>query len=278
MEGYHPSPLQHLPLQCVYRVRADLKTPPDVPLAVRCCGHYQVGPHWSDISKELQAVKLFWGGGGTGEIVLDGKRRRLAQGDVMIMFPGMAQGVCALEEPWEHYWMVIDGPLALEIVQRLGLGTEVCHAGDPPGTAFDRLAHAICDPTRNGQLWASLIAYEVLTLAAQGVSGSQANPLIDEALHIIHAEWNDPFLNIQSLAQRLNRNRSTLSRLFHQAHGMTLVEYIIRLRIQNALSELKQTDDSIADIACRCGFTDQGYFSRQIRRYTGYSPLKFRKH
>lgn len=277
MKGYHPSPMQHLPLQCIFRVRADLQAPPDVPLTVRSCGHYQVGPHWSDLSMDMPGVKLFWGGSGAGDLVLDGTTHHLSRGDVIVLFPGMKQNVYALDAPWEHYWMSLDGPLALETVRSMGFGGTVRHAGDPPRKTFDRLMHAIGDPTHNGMLWASLIAYEVLTLAAQGVSGRHVDPLADEALQIIHAEWNDPSLNVQSLAHRLKRNRSTLSRVFHRAYGMTMIEYIIRLRVQNALSELKQTRDSVADIACRCGFTDQGYFSRQIRRYTGTSPLQFRK-
>jgi len=60
--------------------------------------------------------------------------------------------------------------------------------------------------------------------------------------------------------------------------GISPGAYINQLRIQQAFSLLRHTSLSIAEIASRCGYTDADYFSRVIRRTTGYSPLQFRKH
>jgi AraC-like DNA-binding protein len=277
MEGFYPSPYEHLPLRCTYLVRMEQEPSPEIPLAVHSVGHYRVGPRWRDHIKTMRFVQLFWGVSGSGVVMQDGQKEHLAPGDIAMLYPGMEHKVYSLDEPWEYCWLALDGAMATAVAKAMGLCVGIQHAGEVPRSTFDRLEHAIRDLTVNGQRWAALIGYELLTLAVQGISGQTSNDVVDEALHIIHEEWNNPGLNVQMLSDRLERNRSTLSRMFHQAKGMTLIEYMVRLRIQNALAELKQTNDSIADIAARCGFGGQGYFSRQVRRFTGYSPLQFRK-
>lgn len=278
MDGYYPIPLQHLPLECTYLIRAELTPPPDIPLAVHSVGHYRVGPHWRDNLKKMRYVQLFWGVSGSGIVMQNGQKGRLGAGDTAILYPGMEHKVYALDEPWEYCWLAFDGAMAADVVRTMGFKSEIRHAGGVPRSTFDRLEHAVRDLTVNGQRWAALIGYELLTLVSQGTAGQVSNNVVEAALLIIHEEWDNPRLNVQVLSDRLGRNRSTLSRMFHRAKGMTLIEYMVRLRVQNALAELKQTDDSVADIAARCGFGDQGYFARQVRRFTGVSPLQFRKH
>jgi AraC-like DNA-binding protein len=55
------------------------------------------------------------------------------------------------------------------------------------------------------------------------------------------------------------------------------VNYIINLRVQNALSQLKYSDENISKIARRCGWRDPNYFSRCIRKASGQSPEDFRE-
>jgi transcriptional regulator GlxA family with amidase domain len=59
--------------------------------------------------------------------------------------------------------------------------------------------------------------------------------------------------------------------------GISPVEYITRLRVQNAMSLLKQSSMSVQEIARQCGYDDPNYFSRLIRRHTRHSPLEFRR-
>jgi AraC-like DNA-binding protein len=275
--GAHVDSYPHLPSSCTFLVRPERLPRKEIPLAVHSVGHYRVDPHWKDQVKTMQFFQLFWGVSGTGVVMQNGKAQTLKPGDIAVLHAGMEHRVYALEETWEYCWLALDGEMVVDVAEAMQLGAGVQHAGEIPRSTFDRLELAVRDVTVNGQRWAALIGYELLTLASQGIFGETSSNVVDEALHIIHEEWNNPHLNVQLLSDRLNRNRSTLSRMFRQAKGMTAIEYMRRLRIQNALAELKQTDDSIADIAARCGFGDQGYFSRQVRRYTGYSPLQFRK-
>ena len=66
-------------------------------------------------------------------------------------------------------------------------------------------------------------------------------------------------------------------RVFTSYMHMSPLEYINKVRIQTACEILKKTDESIADIAYKCGFTTNSTFNRNFRQLMGMSPAEWRK-
>ncbi|TKG93890.1 AraC family transcriptional regulator [Puteibacter caeruleilacunae] len=57
----------------------------------------------------------------------------------------------------------------------------------------------------------------------------------------------------------------------------TLTETVIKARLQYASQQLIMTNSSIKSICYDCGFESISYFYRLFRKYTGYTPMEFRK-
>ncbi|MDZ4742170.1 MAG: AraC family transcriptional regulator [Verrucomicrobiota bacterium] len=55
------------------------------------------------------------------------------------------------------------------------------------------------------------------------------------------------------------------------------VDYLLKLRVQQAGELLKDGSHSITAISQACGFSDSNYFSRQFRRVMGRTPRAFRR-
>ena len=68
-----------------------------------------------------------------------------------------------------------------------------------------------------------------------------------------------------------------LRRIFTTYMKMSPLEYINTIRIQAACDYLKKTDQPIADVAHKCGFTTNSTFNRNFRQVTGMTPLEWRK-
>lgn len=68
----------------------------------------------------------------------------------------------------------------------------------------------------------------------------------------------------------------SLSHAFKQVYGVTLKEFIMRLRLQRACDLLRSSTHNIAEISSLCGFSDPNYFSRQFRRVFGCQPRAYR--
>jgi AraC-like DNA-binding protein len=54
-------------------------------------------------------------------------------------------------------------------------------------------------------------------------------------------------------------------------------DYILRLRLLMARRRLRTTTDAVGRIATECGFYDQAHFTRAFRKYTGQTPLDYRR-
>jgi AraC-like DNA-binding protein len=59
--------------------------------------------------------------------------------------------------------------------------------------------------------------------------------------------------------------------------GFSPINYLINIRISEAIKLLKKKDTSLTDIALDTGFYSSQHFSTTFKKLTGYSPSEFRK-
>jgi AraC family transcriptional regulator len=67
------------------------------------------------------------------------------------------------------------------------------------------------------------------------------------------------------------------SRLFAQATGHPPHRYVVLRRVERAVTLIRGSGLSLAEIAYRTGFADQSHLSRHIRRLRGLSPKSLRE-
>jgi AraC-like DNA-binding protein len=68
-----------------------------------------------------------------------------------------------------------------------------------------------------------------------------------------------------------------LSRAFRAHFGTTIMGFARARRLADALRWLAWTDEPVAAVAKRCGYSDQGHLARECRRHTGMTPAAFRR-
>ena len=100
--------------------------------------------------------------------------------------------------------------------------------------------------------------------------------LVKQACAYIQQNYTRSFSLIE-LAETIGVSKSYLSRIFKKDMGISLWDYLNRLRNQKARELLLLTDESIYVIATRVGYEDVGYFSRVFREITGCSPRAYRQ-
>ncbi|MBS4197032.1 helix-turn-helix domain-containing protein [Lederbergia citri] len=83
-------------------------------------------------------------------------------------------------------------------------------------------------------------------------------------------------ISLAQLSQLIKMNPSYVSQLFKKEVGVTLNEYILRTKIEEAQKLLSLTNYSITDIYAMLNFYDQSHFSKVFKKYSGVTPKQYR--
>lgn len=89
---------------------------------------------------------------------------------------------------------------------------------------------------------------------------------------------NDESLPLKLLAQEFGYSESHFSRRFRQVSGMQFRDYLRYRKLAFALRQLRDTDNSVLQIALDHGFSSHEAFTRAFREAYGLTPSEYRKH
>jgi len=92
-----------------------------------------------------------------------------------------------------------------------------------------------------------------------------------------HVEENfRQHLTLESLAIKIHLAPAYLSRKFKEYFGLAPIDYVVRLRLEEAAYYLQSTTQSVQDIATLVGYDSLFHFSRIFKRHYGLSPRDYR--
>lgn len=84
-------------------------------------------------------------------------------------------------------------------------------------------------------------------------------------------------VTLSEAADYLSVTKEHFCRLFKKKYGITLGDYLKRLKVQRAQELLLNTDQNILDISVSLGYASPGKFFKDFKRFTDLTPAQFRK-
>ncbi len=84
-------------------------------------------------------------------------------------------------------------------------------------------------------------------------------------------------ITMKDICSALGRTKSAISPVFKAKYGITVIDYLTKLRIEEAKRMLLETDMTVSEISERTGFSDTSYFSKVFLKAAGESPSQFRR-
>lgn len=152
------------------------------------------------------------------------------------------------------------------------LTPEQCAEFQPLILALIQGQPTLLDSCRRSRIGYMLVE-KLLTLA---VPKERYDSAIMPAIHKIRKDYGQP-MRVEDLAKLCHLSPSLFLRKFKEETGETPCTFLINHRLSTAQALLQSTEDSVHEIAERCGFYDQFYFSRQFRNRYGTSPARYRQ-
>jgi two-component system response regulator YesN len=83
-------------------------------------------------------------------------------------------------------------------------------------------------------------------------------------------------IDLERLSSNFLVSREHISRLFKRELNIGFVEFLTKIRLDQARHLLMTTDQRVAEVAYSVGFSDEAYFSRVFRRVVGIPPQEYR--
>lgn len=219
----------------------------------------------------------------SGGTLTDGVFRQARKGWYCLYRPGQRQ---QLVPPYKCYFLNVftQDPELCDFLDRL----------PPAGPVWDMEAvvelmrEMMATPEKQsltGRLWLQSCASRVLSLLiGQRPLGMPAEPgafLHRDALMAVDRyirEHLSEDLSLNRLAELSRLDPTYFHKLYTSAYGKTPAQRVLTHRITAAKMAIAEGELSLNEIATRCGFSSQSYFTCKFKQATGLTPSGYRSY
>lgn len=229
-----------------------------------CAAAHSFGPH----IRRCYLIHYVLSGKGTYSV--GGRVYNLSEGQFFLIYPDEITTYTADEsEPWTYVWVGFTGNLA----NRFDRLEEP--VGELPKSLFLNLLTMLQKdfPEWNNmheEYLVTVIHRIMASLFAQTVS---ENHYAQRVKTLIDSSYMRD-ISVQSIADGMWVDRRYLSRLFKKNYNMSIKEYIISVRIDNAARFLSE-GYSVGESCEMCGYKDRSNFSKMFCRKYGVWPSEY---
>lgn len=84
-------------------------------------------------------------------------------------------------------------------------------------------------------------------------------------------------IDLDDVAEFVHMAPASVCRFFKSSTGLTVFEYLNKIKIDYSCKLLLNTDLNIVDVSYDCGFNNLSHFNKQFRKFIGKTPTQFRK-
>lgn len=215
----------------------------------------------------------------------------IGKGCGFLVFPGEKQEMSVESDDFEQYWINFSGKDVSNLLAscRIKNHSSVYDFRDnnPKMKILDELFCSVfrendspCEfnPYHNHNYLVGLL-YQILSLCDNGEPNSEffaKAGYADSVCSYIMSHYSEN-LTVDWLAATVGLSPKYLSRVFMQEKGVSMIDYLTEVRLENACGLLLYSDKCISDIAEQVGYRDALYFSKVFKRRKGLSPTQYRE-
>ena len=109
------------------------------------------------------------------------------------------------------------------------------------------------------------------------LTGRQYSFLLNKAKDFVAKNYMNCDISLNTVAEYIGLSPAYFSTIFKQESGVNFIDYLTKIRINEAKRLLKNSDKRISDIALEVGYRDQHYFSSLFKRYQKDTPKAYRE-
>ncbi len=261
------------------------------PLIVGSCGTYRLRtrqrlPTWRPRGR-LDFQLLYVASGKAYFDFGEDKPREVTAGNMILFLPRQEQHYTyyGKDRP-EVYWVHFTGSDVKNILKRhqLPLDEQVFYTGTNPAYAYifkemiQELQTCAIGYPQMLQMYLRQLLWLIQRsrLEERPVISSHIHQEMEQARRYFQDHYNEA-ISIEDYAASRNMSVSWFLRNFKQVTMKSPMQYILSIRINNAVTLLETTNYNVAEISAIVGYDNPLYFSRIFKKQKGISPTDYRK-
>ena len=260
------------------------------PLIVASCGTYRLSSHyklptwWRSGRPDWQ---LLYVASGKAHFYIKGQEVIVTAGNMVLYQPKqeMHYEYFGKDKP-EVYWVHFTGGQVRSILKRhdVPMDNNVFYAGNSPtyGYLFKEMILELQTCRVGYEALLSMYLEQIFVLVQRSrldkspVVSSHLQEEMGIARRYFQEHYNED-INIEEYALSRNMSVSYFLKKFKEVTTKSPMQYILGIRISNAVSLLKSTDYNVTEISTIIGYDNPLYFSRIFKKQKGVSPSDYRK-
>ncbi|MBO5454118.1 MAG: helix-turn-helix transcriptional regulator [Clostridia bacterium] len=215
-----------------------------------------------------------------GDAVLkfDGKEFPLKSGDVFFTFPNQSFNIDA-DDNFTYLYISFNGQGVLPLLNSLNINKENCvHKNFENILSFWMDAIRRVNTTNANILTESVLMYTLSFIdSTENVSVEEKKDKFDSILEYVNHNYTSKDMSIKKVADIFFYSEKYLSSLFVKKTKLKFSQYLNNLRISYAVKLFNKGEKNISEVAYKCGYTDQFYFSKVFKKYNGKTPSEYIK-
>ncbi len=201
---------------------------------------------------------------------IGGRQYKIAEGDVMVIPPGIEHDGNSDTEYSDMYVQA----------EKLDFNSQlVIHdSNNSILTLMNMLNKVMLEKEKNYSQIADALL-ETLCQYIKKMSGvNYKYPFVNNLKNLIYENLSNPDFDIAEEIAKSGFNDDYFRRCFKSELKKTPLQYMTDMRIERAkVMLLENSFISVENVALNCGFNDALYFSTCFKKHTGISPMQYRK-
>lgn len=185
--------------------------------------------------------------------------------------------------------LTVSPELAEELKEPFSWEIPILRLSSPASEGAERMISEMVDEMIHPEVGSSWLlrhrTVELLLFAYRNrhlgtVHSADTEPVLHPKAQAVVRYLNDNYqkaVSLPGVAEAFRISPHYLSRLFKQTTGFTFSDYLNLLRVKEAQRLLRESDDSITDIAWRAGFSNFSHFGKMFKRVVNVSPRQYRR-
>ena len=249
-------------------------------------GLLEDAPNWFNIQHSHDFCEILYVAGGAGEAILEGKKFRLAPGDLVVVNPGtLHEERSDAKAPLRLIFLAIRD-FAVPGLPAGCLSQEkyrVLSCGEYRYKMDIYLRELLQETSSQIEFYQEISQGLVSALLVLVMRLIRINPEDEAALsqecqkikEYLDQNFTSP-ITLDSLSETVYISKHYLSHLFKEQTGVSPIKYLTSKRMEKACELLSETELPVSEVSKAVGYENPLYFSQVFKRMYGISPVKYR--